>query len=133
MLSVCRDPEGARGFIEGALLPTVYGFELTNYVIPVRSQYAVVLAYCGEHEKALQEMAQVRTFMVQDPARAQELEDQERLVGRIIRGEVRMPKPANRPTLPPPPRRAGQPRSRVGRNQPCPCGSGLKYKRCCGR
>ncbi len=21
--------------------------------------------------------------------------------------------------------------SKVGRNQPCPCGSGLKYKRCC--
>lgn len=22
---------------------------------------------------------------------------------------------------------------KVGRNEPCPCGSGLKYKRCCGR
>jgi preprotein translocase subunit SecA len=22
--------------------------------------------------------------------------------------------------------------SKVGRNDPCPCGSGLKYKRCCG-
>jgi len=21
--------------------------------------------------------------------------------------------------------------SEIGRNQPCPCGSGLKYKRCC--
>lgn len=21
---------------------------------------------------------------------------------------------------------------RVGRNEPCPCGSGLKHKRCCG-
>ncbi len=21
----------------------------------------------------------------------------------------------------------------VGRNDPCPCGSGLKYKKCCGR
>jgi uncharacterized protein YecA (UPF0149 family) len=28
----------------------------------------------------------------------------------------------------------GQPRraSKVGRNEPCPCGSGKKYKRCCG-
>jgi uncharacterized protein len=26
---------------------------------------------------------------------------------------------------------AGQ-RSKIGRNDPCPCGSGLKYKRCCG-
>ncbi|WP_444814782.1 SEC-C metal-binding domain-containing protein [Variovorax flavidus] len=22
--------------------------------------------------------------------------------------------------------------SKVGRNEPCPCGSGVKYKRCCG-
>ena len=29
-----------------------------------------------------------------------------------------------------PPLRRGTPK--VGRNEPCPCGSGLKYKRCCG-
>jgi uncharacterized protein YecA (UPF0149 family) len=23
--------------------------------------------------------------------------------------------------------------SKVGRNDPCPCGSGLKYKKCCGK
>ncbi|WP_082364086.1 SEC-C metal-binding domain-containing protein [Rhodopseudomonas sp. AAP120] len=23
-------------------------------------------------------------------------------------------------------------RTKVGRNEPCPCGSGKKYKRCCG-
>ena len=23
--------------------------------------------------------------------------------------------------------------AKIGRNQPCPCGSGKKYKRCCGR
>lgn len=27
---------------------------------------------------------------------------------------------------------SGKPR-KVGRNEPCPCGSGKKYKRCCGR
>lgn len=26
-----------------------------------------------------------------------------------------------------------EPSARVGRNAPCPCGSGKKYKRCCGR
>lgn len=26
-----------------------------------------------------------------------------------------------------------QPRPRTGRNQPCPCGSGKRYKHCCGR
>ena len=25
------------------------------------------------------------------------------------------------------------PRAQVGRNDPCPCGSGKKYKKCCGR
>jgi uncharacterized protein YecA (UPF0149 family) len=29
---------------------------------------------------------------------------------------------------PPEPRRS----TKIGRNQPCPCGSGKKYKRCCG-
>ena len=24
-------------------------------------------------------------------------------------------------------------RKKVGRNDPCPCGSGKKYKKCCGR
>ena len=43
--------------------------------------------------------------------------------------------------LPPEPFKAGRsdakaidlaPRTKVGRNDPCPCGSGKKYKRCCG-
>jgi hypothetical protein len=25
-----------------------------------------------------------------------------------------------------------EPKQKVGRNEPCPCGSGIKYKRCCG-
>jgi preprotein translocase subunit SecA len=25
------------------------------------------------------------------------------------------------------------PTEKVGRNDPCPCGSGKKYKKCCGR
>jgi uncharacterized protein YecA (UPF0149 family) len=25
-----------------------------------------------------------------------------------------------------------RPRIKVGRNEPCPCGSGKKYKKCCG-
>ena len=31
------------------------------------------------------------------------------------------------------PFRAGAAAPRVGRNDPCPCGSGQKYKKCCGR
>ncbi|WP_211365126.1 SEC-C metal-binding domain-containing protein [Rhodovulum strictum] len=31
--------------------------------------------------------------------------------------------------------RRGQParRAKVGRNDPCPCGSGRKFKKCCGQ
>ena len=27
----------------------------------------------------------------------------------------------------------GRKKRKIGRNEPCPCGSGKKYKRCCGR
>ncbi len=33
----------------------------------------------------------------------------------------------------PPSRPVVRDRPKVGRNEPCPCGSGLKYKKCCGR
>jgi hypothetical protein len=48
-----------------------------------------------------------------------------------LRGAVRAAKAraANAPAAPvPTPEAAG----RLGRNDPCPCGSGKKYKRCCG-
>ena len=28
---------------------------------------------------------------------------------------------------------APAPKAKVGRNEPCPCGSGKKYKHCCGK
>ncbi len=40
----------------------------------------------------------------------------------------------NRPSpILPKPADHGQPAEKVGRNVPCPCGSGEKYKRCCGK
>ncbi len=32
-----------------------------------------------------------------------------------------------------PPRRSAKGKQKIGRNEPCPCGSGKKYKKCCGR
>ncbi len=51
------------------------------------------------------------------------------------------PRPARRPTVTQPTgQRASseraamrKPRRKIGRNDPCPCGSGKKYKKCCGR
>jgi preprotein translocase subunit SecA len=57
--------------------------------------------------------------------RFQAKRDQERKTKAGLPGEDETP-------LPPPvePIRAGQ---TVGRNDPCPCGSGKKYKKCCGK
>jgi tetratricopeptide (TPR) repeat protein len=41
-------------------------------------------------------------------------------------------RPSTRPFVPPLPAQAAAAR-RVGRNDPCPCGSGKKFKKCCGQ
>lgn len=41
--------------------------------------------------------------------------------------------PEPTPVVPPPPVDPEVPEPKVGRNDPCPCGSGRKYKHCCGR
>jgi uncharacterized protein len=43
----------------------------------------------------------------------------------ILRKLARIREAAGRPALPR--------RGKIGRNNPCPCGSGQKYKRCCAR
>ncbi len=40
--------------------------------------------------------------------------------------------PAGPPMRPQKPRTVVRPQAKVGRNAPCPCGSGKKYKKCCG-
>ena len=55
----------------------------------------------------------------------------ERMIGPRPDGEA---PPAEAIALAPEPTRRPQPFGRkVGRNEPCPCGNGKKYKRCCGR
>jgi len=41
--------------------------------------------------------------------------------------------PAGPPSFPAAFKTAEPPQRKVGRNEPCPCGSGKKYKKCCGR
>jgi preprotein translocase subunit SecA len=44
------------------------------------------------------------------------------------------PMPAEQPSLQrTPPQVQFRSSRKIGRNQPCPCGSGKKYKKCCGR
>lgn len=57
-----HDYIGARNVIETNLMPTIVGLKLAGRVIPVRSQYAVVLAYCGAFDDAEAEMARLLPY-----------------------------------------------------------------------
>jgi hypothetical protein len=126
-----QDPEGARQIMEGQLLPLVREYRLTSNMVPVRAQYAVILAYCGNGKAALQEMQQLQPFAASlRPEAQRELRNQVELIKAINLGLVERPFPVRERFSVPertPPRKI----IKVGRNDPCPCGSGKKYKKCC--
>jgi hypothetical protein len=53
--------------------------------------------------------------------------------GRLLGAYVRALKDAFAETASGKPKPFKNPGSRIGRNDPCPCGSGRKYKKCCGK
>ncbi len=70
-------------------------------------------------------------FKVQPPPSREEQEAQARL-----EAEFRAAAPVSRPMAHPAPQHAAEDapaRGKIGRNDPCPCGSGKKYKKCCGK
>ena len=81
-LGMLRDPWEARRVIETMLLPIVDEYRLVEYVVPVRSQYAVILAYCGEVEAARRLIGELEAFAVSDFRRL-ELQNQSELLERI--------------------------------------------------
>lgn len=131
-----RDFTGARQFIESTLLPQLQTLKLADYLIPVRSQYAVVLAYCGLFPQAEAEMARLQPYEagLDDRSRG-ELRNQRRFIAAL---RASGPPPEWRPPVdfegrmkPIMDAMSGtQPIAKVGRNEPCPCGSGRKYKKC---
>ncbi|MGP3710342.1 YecA family protein [Brucella sp. RRSP16] len=123
---------GARQIIEINLLPIVLRLKMLDRIIPVRSQYAVVLAFCGEFNAAEAEMARLLPYAdgLSEQGRG-ELLNQSRAISQLrIKGPPRQ-------WVPPRPVRPILPRQRiaqkVGRNEPCPCGSGRKFKKCHGQ
>jgi hypothetical protein len=119
-ISLLGDPFEARRVIETLLLPIVKEYRLVDYVVPVRAQYAVILAYCGEVDAARRLIAELEAFAVAE-FRRRELENQARLIEKIA---------VERPFILRPSIQANVPK--VGRNERCPCGSGKKYKKCHG-
>ena len=125
-----RDYEGARSAFEQNLLPSLSQLKLLSRVIPLRSQYAVILAYCGDFAAADYEMAQLAPYELglSDEGRVEFL--RQRQLVEFIRANP--PPPQWQPSIP---RRKDRPHrsAKVRVNAPCPCGSGKKFKKCCGR
>ena len=53
---------GARELIETNILPNVLKLKMVAWIIPIRSQYAVVLAYCGDFDAADTEMSKLTPY-----------------------------------------------------------------------
>ena len=132
---------GARQILERNLFPTMQRVGLASRVLETRALYAVVLAYCGDHQAAAEEVALLRPFEeAMAPGHREAFQDQKRIIERVClfggpqQREVHIPAPLQalfdqRRRAP----KAIEPRRKVGRNERCPCGSGKKYKQCHGR
>lgn len=115
-----KDYVGAKEVMEQHVVPIVTKAGLIGRMIQVRSQYAVILALSGDHRGALSEMERLQPYHEGlEEHQRQEIESQTAYIGHIIRESRRL---AVRPMM-----------TAVGRNEPCPCGSGVKYKKCHGR
>ena len=116
-----HDYIGARDVLERNVLPTVIAQKMVSRMVPVRSHYAVVLAYCGDHVAASAEMAKLAPYEAGlGPEAQHELRWQRRKIARL---RQKAPPPQwEFPTLP----------RKLGRNERCYCGSGKKFKRCHG-
>jgi uncharacterized protein YecA (UPF0149 family) len=132
---------GAREVIERNLFPIMQGVGLASRALETRALYAVVLAYCGDHQAAAAEVARLRPFEeAMAPGHREAFQNQKQLIERLRlfggprQREVHIPAPLQalfdqRRGAP----RAVEPRRKIGRNESCPCGSGKKYKQCHGR
>jgi AAA domain len=77
---------GARQVIEEHLLPMVVGHRVLDKIVSVRSQYAVVLGYCGEYDAADAELARLDPYRPGlTPIQRAEIDNQLELVARLRR------------------------------------------------
>jgi hypothetical protein len=160
-----NDYAGARDILERNLLPNVMRNNMVSHVVQVRSHYAVVLAYCGEHDAADAEMAKLGSYEAGlDERHRTELINQRNIIVRLRteppppqwqfpkQGQFEKAKEmastfmayrsreeeaalrlmAAQRRSSSPQREKGRRSEKIGRNAPCPCGSGKKFKRCHG-
>lgn len=128
-----HDFVGAREVLEQHVMPVVVDNQLLNRHLDVRAQYAVVLAYCGLYSEAEREMERLQVYAAGlAPQARMTLANQRQLIAEIKANPIPQWRPGARPLV-------IQTRSapisagvKVGRNEPCPCGSGKKFKKCHG-
>lgn len=118
---------GARDVLEKNLLPIVARYKLFSKIIATRSQYAVVLAYCGDFKAANDEVKKLEPYENGfSVIRKLEFQKQRMLIADICKnGPPKQWEPAGNIVKPAEYRR-------IGRNDICPCGSGKKFKKCHG-
>jgi len=114
-----KDYEDAREVMEQHVLQVVNVTGLVNRLVQVRSQYAVILALCGQHDDADVEMRRLGPYFDGlTGEQRQEVENQSNYIAQLA---YKASKSAIRQIF-----------GAVGRSEQCPCGSGLKYKKCHG-
>lgn len=140
-----RDFDGALEMMDTIILPQLQQWKPADYMITVRSHYAVVLAYCRRFSEAEAEMARLEPYKTGLPLLVQkELDSQRELIAHL-RKDGPPPQRAlpqrpvgkisekiggiSRPTETP----MKRVKRKIGRNERCPCGSGKKFKHCHGR
>ena len=129
------DATSALQIMESDVVPLLNRFAFDGEMMDVRGQYAVVLAYNGRVADARSEMDAIKPYVEALPQEYQSgFHNQQRIVEEISRtigrrdSERAQMAGAMEPTKFSKPIRT----TKIGRNAPCPCGSGKKFKRCCG-
>jgi preprotein translocase subunit SecA len=87
-----------------------------------REAYELFLQMMGRiRQEVVQKLFRIQLAREQDVERMEQRKRRHQMVFNRAGGEDAAPKPVVRQE------------KKVGRNDPCPCGSGLKYKKCCGQ
>lgn len=124
---------GARQIIEQHVLPHATHYRMLDRIVSIRSQYSVILAYCRDFLAARQEIQRLESYAAGfSSQQRQEIDNQRELIIELSAGngprQRRIVTSQSMPTV----RQQVHIKTKIGRNDPCTCGSGLKYKKCHG-
>ena len=103
------------------------GFDMFEEMVAAIQEDTV--KYC--YNVTVETRTERRAIMeAQGASKAEFVDDQE---ARVMQGQGQLPEGAQVPERESKPETVRRDAPKVGRNDPCPCGSGKKYKNCCGR